>query len=58
MDDSEKRRIVEAVILGTPEPLSAQRVAGVVPYAKPAKIKINKRRTAVNAEPIQSKEVA
>jgi segregation and condensation protein B len=39
MDDSEKRRIVEAVILGTPEPLSAQRVAGVVPYAKPAKIK-------------------
>ncbi|MBW2289744.1 MAG: SMC-Scp complex subunit ScpB [Deltaproteobacteria bacterium] len=39
MDDSEKRRIVEAVILGTPEPLSAQRVAGVIPYAKPAKIK-------------------
>jgi segregation and condensation protein B len=39
MDDSEKRRIVEAVILGTPEPLSAQRVAEVVPYAKPAKIK-------------------
>jgi len=39
MDDSEKRRIVEAVILGTPEPLSAQRVAAVVPYAKPAKIK-------------------
>lgn len=39
MDDSEKRRIVEAVILGTPEPISAQRVAEVVPYAKPAKIK-------------------
>jgi len=39
MDDSEKRRIVEAVILGTPEPLSAQRIAAVVPYAKPAKIK-------------------
>ena len=39
MDDSAKRRIVEAVILGTPEPISAQRVAGVIPYAKPAKIK-------------------
>lgn len=39
MDDSEKRRVVEAVILGTPEPLSAQRVAAVIPYAKPAKIK-------------------
>jgi segregation and condensation protein B len=39
MDNSEKLRIVEAVILGTPEPISAQRVAAVVPYAKPATIK-------------------
>jgi segregation and condensation protein B len=39
MDDSEKRRIVEAVILGAPEPISAQRVAAVIPYCKPAKVK-------------------
>ena len=39
MDDSEKRRIVEAVILGSPEPISAQRVAAVIPYCKPAKVK-------------------
>ena len=51
MDDSEKRRIVEAVILGTPEPLSAQRIAGVVPYAKPAKIK--KLVDELNAEYIE-----
>jgi segregation and condensation protein B len=40
MDDSEKRRIVEAVILGSPEPISAQRVAAVIPYCKPAKVKV------------------
>lgn len=40
MDDSEKRRIVEAVILGSPEPISAQRVAAVIPYCKPAKVRI------------------
>jgi segregation and condensation protein B len=39
MDDSEKRRIVEAVILGSPEPISAQRVAAVIPYCKPARVK-------------------
>jgi segregation and condensation protein B len=39
MDDSEERRIVEAVILGSPEPISAQRVAAVIPYCKPAKVK-------------------
>jgi segregation and condensation protein B len=39
MDDSERRRIVEAVILGSPEPISAQRVAAVIPYCKPAKVK-------------------
>jgi segregation and condensation protein B len=39
MDDSDKRRIVEAVILGSPEPISAQRVAAVIPYCKPAKVK-------------------
>jgi segregation and condensation protein B len=39
MDDSERRRIVEAVILGAPEPISAQRVAAVIPYCKPEKVK-------------------
>jgi segregation and condensation protein B len=39
MDDSEKRRIVEAVILGSPEPISAQRIAAVIPYGRPAKVK-------------------
>jgi len=39
MSDSEKRRIVEAVILGSPEPISAQRVAAVIPYCKPAAVK-------------------
>jgi segregation and condensation protein B len=38
MEDSEKRRIVEAVILGSPEPISAQRIAAVIPYCKPAKV--------------------
>ena len=40
MDDSEKRRIVEAVILGSPEPISPQRVATVIPYCKPAKVNV------------------
>ena len=39
MDDSEKRRTVEAVILGSPEPISAQRVASVIPYCKPVQVK-------------------
>jgi segregation and condensation protein B len=39
MDDSEKRRVVEAVILGSPEPISAQRVAEVIPYCRPAKVR-------------------
>jgi segregation and condensation protein B len=39
MGDSDKRRIVEAVILGSPEPISAQRVAAVIPYCKPAAVK-------------------
>jgi segregation and condensation protein B len=39
MSDSDKRRIVEAVILGSPEPISAQRVAAVIPYCKPAAVK-------------------
>jgi segregation and condensation protein B len=51
MDDSAKRRIVEAVILGTAEPISAQRVAGVVPYAKPGKIK--KLVEELNAEYVE-----
>lgn len=39
MDDSERRRIIEAVILGSREPISAQQVAAVIPYCKPAKVK-------------------
>jgi segregation and condensation protein B len=39
MDDSERRRIAEAVILGSQDPISAQRVAAVIPYCKPAKVK-------------------
>jgi segregation and condensation protein B len=39
MDDSQRRRIAEAVILASLEPISAQRVAAVIPYCKPAKVK-------------------
>jgi len=38
MEESERRQIVEAVILGSPEPISAQRVAAVIPYCKAAQI--------------------
>lgn len=38
MEDSERQHIVEALILGSPEPISAQRVAGVIPYCKPGQI--------------------
>jgi len=51
MEDSEKRRIVEAVILGSPEPISAQRVAAVIPYGKPAKV--SKLVVELNAEYIK-----
>lgn len=36
MEVSERRRIVEALILGSPEPISAQRIADIIPYLKPA----------------------
>jgi segregation and condensation protein B len=51
MEDSEKRRIVEAVILGSPEPISAQRVAAVIAYCKPAKV--SKLVVELNAEYIK-----
>jgi segregation and condensation protein B len=31
---SERRRIVEALVLGSPEPISAQRIADIIPYLK------------------------
>ena len=37
MDQAEKRRIVEALILSSAEPISAARLAEVIPYCKPAK---------------------
>jgi segregation and condensation protein B len=36
VETSERRRIVEALILGSPEPISAQRIADIIPYLKPA----------------------
>lgn len=39
MDRTEQRRIVEALILASPEPISAQRLAELIPYVKPAKAK-------------------
>jgi segregation and condensation protein B len=39
MQRSEQRRIVEALVLASPEPLSAARIAEMIPYVKPAKAK-------------------
>ena len=39
MDRTEQRRIVEALVLASPEPISAQRLADLIPYVKPAKAK-------------------
>ena len=39
MERSEQRRIVEALVLASPEPLSAARIAEMIPYVKPAKAK-------------------
>jgi segregation and condensation protein B len=36
VERSDKRRIVEALILGSPEPISAARIADIVPFCKPA----------------------
>ncbi|MBW2243558.1 MAG: SMC-Scp complex subunit ScpB [Deltaproteobacteria bacterium] len=39
MDRQQQKQIVEALILASPEPVSAQRLAQIVPYLKPAKAK-------------------
>ena len=39
MEPVEKKRIVEALILAAPEPISAAKLAEIVPRAKPAKVK-------------------
>jgi len=39
MDRSEQRRIVEALILGSPEPLGAAKLAEVIPWVKPALVR-------------------
>ena len=36
MDRSERRRIAEALILGSPDPIPAARIADIIPYGKPA----------------------
>lgn len=51
MDRSEKRRVVEALILGAAEPLSAARLAEIIPYCKPALAK--ELVDELNAEYIQ-----
>ena len=39
MDRQQQKQIVEALILASPEPVSAGRLAQIVPYLKPAKAK-------------------
>ncbi len=36
MDRSEKRRIVEALVLGSPDPITAARLADLIPHCKPS----------------------
>ena len=36
MERAERRRIVEALILGSPDPIPAARIAEIIPYCKPA----------------------
>ena len=38
MDQSEKRRITEALILGSADPITAQRIAEIIPYCKPRQV--------------------
>jgi segregation and condensation protein B len=47
MEREEKRRIVEALILAAPEPISAARIAEIIPYCKPgvAKDLVNELNT-------------
>ena len=39
MEASEKRRIVEALVLSSPEPISAEKIAEIIPYCKPGQAK-------------------
>lgn len=39
MEDSEKRRIVEALVLSSPEPISAARIAEIIPYCNAGQAK-------------------
>jgi segregation and condensation protein B len=39
MKPEEKRRVVEALLLGSPEPVSAARLAEILPYCKPGQAK-------------------
>ena len=39
MDRSEQRRIVEALVLAAPEPISAERLAEIIPWCKPGTAK-------------------
>lgn len=48
MDKSEQRRLVEALILGSPEPVSVARLADLIPRAKPAAVR--ERIEELNAE--------
>jgi segregation and condensation protein B len=48
MDKEEQRRSVEALVLASPEPVSAARLAELIPYAKPAAVR--ERVEELNAE--------
>ena len=39
MDEEQQRRIVEAVILASPEPIAAQRIAALIPRCNPSKVR-------------------
>jgi segregation and condensation protein B len=39
MEAKEKRRIIEALILSCPEPISAEKLAEIIPYCKPGQAK-------------------
>jgi segregation and condensation protein B len=36
MERTEKRRLVEALVLASPDPISAERIAAIVPHCKPS----------------------
>lgn len=39
MESKEKRRIIEALVLSSPEPISAEKLAEIIPYCKPGQAK-------------------